>query len=73
MNTAILAVIIAAIGVIVSILTTIAIVSYKIGGASNRLTTVEANMGNMATRDQLSALKEDVAEIKGMFRMTLKE
>lgn len=73
MSTAILATVIAAVGVIISVLTTLAIVSYKIGGASNRLTTVENNMSNMATREQLSSVKEDIAEIKGMFRMTLKE
>jgi hypothetical protein len=73
LNTALVAVIIAAVGVIVSVLSTLAIVAYRVGGASNRLTTMENNMGNMATRDQLSAVKEDIAEIKGMFRMTLKE
>ena len=67
------AVIIASIGVLISILSAIAIVSFRAGGAADRLTRMEKDMANMATKEQLSTVKEDIAEIKGMFRMTLKE
>lgn len=53
------------------------IVAYKGGGASYRLSALESRMGQMegqmATKDQLAGVKEDIAEIKGMFRMTLRD
>ena len=38
-----------------------------------RVTTLETNQPNLATKEQLSDVKADLAEIKGMFRMTLRE
>lgn len=73
MNPDIIALIISAAGVIVSIFGAAMVVSFRAGGASDRLTRMELDMGNMATKEQLSNVKEDLAEIKGMFRMTLKE
>lgn len=53
------------------------IVAFKGGAASYRLNALESRMdqlvGQMATKDQLAGVKEDIAEIKGMFRMTLRE
>lgn len=43
------------------------------GTVKARLAMVEKNQENMATKDQLSGVKQDVAEIKGMFRMTLRK
>jgi hypothetical protein len=68
-----LSVIIAAAGFILSIGGTAIILAFRAGGASDRLTRMEKDMGNMATKEQLANVKEDLAEIKGMFRMTLKE
>jgi len=67
------ATIISGVGVLISVLATIAIVSFRVGGASTRLTRMENDMSHMATKDQLSDVKADIAEIKGMFRLTLKE
>lgn len=49
------------------------IAGYRWGSVKVRLDMVEASMQNMATKEQLSGVKEDMAEIKGMFRMTLKD
>lgn len=53
------------------------IVAFKGGGAAYRLNALEHRMDQMgtqmATKDQLAGVKEDIAEIKGMFRMTLRE
>lgn len=49
------------------------IAGYRWGSVKTRLDMVEKNMGHMATREQLAGVKEDVAEIKGMFRMTLRD
>lgn len=68
-----IAVIISASGFILSMAGTVAIVSFRIGGASNRFDRMEKDINNMATKDQLSDVKADIAEIKGMFTMKLKE
>lgn len=48
-------------------------VSMKLEALANRIDRVEKSQEALATKEQLAGLKEDVAEIKGMFRMTLKE
>jgi hypothetical protein len=45
------------------------IVGVRWGNVQTRLTMLEHQQSNLATKDQLAGLKEDVAEIKGMFRM----
>lgn len=40
---------------------------------SERVSILEGNQGNLATKEQLADVKSDLAEIKGMFRMTLRE
>lgn len=60
-------------GVVCSILGAGLVVSFRAGARDERLSRIEKDMGNAATKEQLSAVKEDIAEIKGMFRMTLKE
>ena len=39
------------------------------GGMRARLDLLESQVPGLATRDQLASVKEDLAEIKGMFRM----
>ena len=43
------------------------------GRTETRLTMLETNQDRLATKEQLAGVKEDLAEIKGMFRMTLRE
>lgn len=45
----------------------------KWGNIETRITVLEGAITNMATKDQVAGLKEDVAEIKGMFTMVLKD
>lgn len=49
------------------------IAGYRWGTVKTRLDVMEAGMPNLATKDQLAGVKEDVAEIKGMFTMTLRD
>jgi len=39
------------------------------GGVRTRLDILEKQLPTLATREQLAGVKEDLAEIKGMFRM----
>jgi len=66
-------VIISSIGVVVSCIMSAFIAGSRWGTVKARLDMVELNMQNSATKEQLAGVKEDVAEIKGMFRMTLKD
>lgn len=43
------------------------------GKTETRIAMLEANQDKLATKEQLAGVKEDLAEIKGMFRMTLKD
>lgn len=49
------------------------IAGYRWGTVKTRLDMMEITVSNLATKDQLSGVKEDVAEIKGMFRLAPKE
>lgn len=49
------------------------IAGYRWGTVKARLDQLEAVSRVMATKEQLAGVKEDVAEIKGMFRMTLRD
>ena len=49
------------------------IAGYRWGSVKTRLDIMETGMATMATKDQLAGVKEDVAEIKGMFTMTLRD
>lgn len=49
------------------------IAGYRWGTVKTRLDMMEVNVGNLATKDQLAGVKEDVAEIKGMFRLAPKD
>jgi len=65
-----LAAIIAIASVIISWVGSAFIAGYRWGSVKTRLDMVENSLGNLATKEQLSGVKEDVAEIKGMFRLT---
>lgn len=43
------------------------------GSVQVRIDLLEKTVGTMATHEQLAAVTRDVAEIKGMFRMTLRD
>jgi hypothetical protein len=60
-------------GFILSILGSIFSVGVFKGRTDARIAILEANQDKLATKEQLAGVKEDLAEIKGMFRMTLKE
>jgi hypothetical protein len=49
------------------------IAGYRWGSVKTRMDVMENAMPTLATKDQLAGVKEDVAEIKGMFRMTLRD
>jgi hypothetical protein len=49
------------------------IAGYRWGSVKTRLDIMESAMKETASKDQLAGVKEDVAEIKGMFRMTLRD
>lgn len=77
MNAVTWSVVIAAAGFVFSMLGAAFLSGLRWGSVQARLDTMERNITkieqNSATRDQLSGVKEDLAEIKGMFRMVPKE
>lgn len=64
-----IAAIVAGSGVIVSWIGSAFIAGYRWGTVKTRLDILESNFGALATKDQLAGMKEDLAEVKGMFRM----
>jgi len=60
-------------GVVISAVTAAAIAGARWGSTNTRLDLLERSFGTLASKEQLAGVKEDVAEIKGMFRMTLKD
>lgn len=56
-------------GLVLSLIGSAYISGARWGGVVARLTALESSMPTLATREQLSGVKEDLAEIKGMFRM----
>lgn len=67
------ALIIAGVGLVLSWGGSLFIAGTRWGTVNTRLAVLERSMTDMATKDQLAGIKEDVAEIKGMFRMTLRD
>lgn len=72
MKTEMTAVVITALGFIASVISSAFISGMRWGSMKTRLENLEHSQKDLATKDQLAGVKEDVAEIKGMFRMTLK-
>jgi hypothetical protein len=73
MSTELVSTLIAAAGFVLSIVFSAILVAFRAGRDENRLNRMEKDLTLMATKEQLSGVKEDLAEIKGMFRMQLKD
>ena len=67
------AVVISGGGLLLSLVGSAFIAGLRWGSVKVRLELLESGFAAMATKDQLAGVKEDVAEIKGMFRMTLRD
>ena len=63
------AAIISGIGLLFSWTGSALIVGVRWGSVKTRLDMLETSQGGLATKEQLAGVKEDLAEIKGMFRM----
>lgn len=72
MTPEVVSVVIAGAGLLLSLLGSVFISGIFRGQTQTRLTVLENNQANLATKEQLAGVKEDLAEIKGMFRMTLR-
>jgi hypothetical protein len=64
---------VAAASFLLSILTTVVIVSYRFGILREQVNELRLRQSDMATRNDLTPIKESLAEIKGMFRLELKD
>lgn len=64
---------ISAIGLLFSWTGSALIVGARWGNVKTRLDMLERQLPQLATREQLAGVKEDLAEIKGMFRMVPKD
>ncbi len=58
---------------VLSLLGSAFIAGFRWGSVKTRLDVLEKSQEQLATKEQLAGVKEDVAEIKGMFRMRLRE
>lgn len=65
--------VISGIGVLLSITGSAFIAGLRWGSVRVRIDIMERAISTMATHEQLAAVRQDVAEIKGMFRMTLRD
>jgi hypothetical protein len=70
---AVVSVVISGVGLVLSLAGSAFIAGLRWGTVKTRIDMLEQSQGQLATKDQLAGVKEDVAEIKGMFRMTLKD
>lgn len=60
-------------GLLLSLITAVTIVAVSYGSLRERVRELEARQGTMVTKDDLTPIKESLAEIRGMFRLELKE
>lgn len=60
-------------GFVVTIVSSIAIVSFKTGGLSKQVDINRESIRLKADLDDLQSIKESLAEIKGMFVLRLRE
>jgi hypothetical protein len=65
----VLSLIISGLGFILSIAGAAFVAGLRWGTVKTRLDLLDHMVNNSATKEQLSGVKEDLAEIKGMFRM----
>lgn len=73
MSAAAIAAIITGAGAAVSILTAAFISGYRWGQVKTELAVMKRQLDLSATKEELTSVRENVAEIKGMFRLTLKD
>lgn len=64
-----ISILVSVVGFIASVASAAFVAGYRWGGVKIRLDLLEKQIETMATKEQMSGIKEDVAEIKGMFRM----
>lgn len=64
---------VAVVTVVVSWVGSAFIAGYRFGTIASRLDMLEKSQQQLASKEQLASVKEDMAEIKGMFRMTLRK
>lgn len=69
MSPEVISLIIAIVSIVVSWVGAAFIAGSRWATVTTRLEIMERSVQTMATKEQLAGLKEDVAEIKGMFRM----
>ena len=64
---------VAVVTVVVSWIGSAFIAGVRFGTVSARLDQLERTQATLATKEQLGEVSKDVAEIKGMFRLTLRK
>jgi len=60
-------------GLLLSVITAASIVSVKYGSLKERIREIEQRQSHAATKEDLTPIKESLAEIRGMFRLELKD
>jgi hypothetical protein len=65
--------VIAALGVIFSLLTSLVVVAFSYGRLVQRVNALEAGRVELATKSDIGHLSESIAEIRGMFKLTLRD
>jgi hypothetical protein len=59
--------------IVISLLGSVAITSYRYGILREQVNELRTRMAGMASKDDLTGIRESLAEIKGMFRLELKD
>lgn len=67
------ALIIAGGGFLLSIVTTLMIIAIAYGSLREQVRELQSERSRLVTKDDLAPIKESLAEIRGMFRLELKE
>lgn len=61
------------VGFLGSVASALFIAGIRWGSVRARLDFMEKSVERLASKEQLAGVKEDIAEIRGMFRMTLRD
>lgn len=69
MSTLTVSVLISVLGLVLSLVGSAYVSGVRWGSVRIRLQVLESSLPTLATREQLAGVKEDLAEIKGMFRL----
>lgn len=73
MSGPVLAAIISAIGLVLSLTGSALIAGTRYGRMESDVTTIKEQQRDMVTKEEFSNVRDSVNEIKGMFRLTLKD